>query len=242
MSIKQRFVDLTVEASKSSVRPSTMTFNHMMALDSSAMGRNKPWDTTCIFAQGFRLLHQVEPVRLRAKLDGRSRLFTVKFEHEDGIDWGGLFREAMSEMVDDLCSDRINLFVPCPNNASQKGGFMDTYIPNPEYADAPQAIVTCMYEFAGKLMGISLRNKLSLAFLFAPFVYKLLSGLTLEEVRPFFVVCVCVVRVCGACMCVCVSSMLLAPLVQPLAHAVTHSIRAVYRVPCAFSFFVVFSA
>lgn len=73
----------------------------------------------CLFAQAFRALRRCTPAQFRAPLDDKGRLFVVKFSGEEGVDWGGLYREAVLRMVEDLFSSRFSLFIPSPNGAHQ---------------------------------------------------------------------------------------------------------------------------
>ena len=40
---------------------------------------------------------------------------------EDGMDWGGVFRDAVNGMAEDLCSPRLDLMLLCPNGVLQDG-------------------------------------------------------------------------------------------------------------------------
>jgi hypothetical protein len=76
-------------------------------------------------------------------------------------------------MVEDLFSDHFNLLIPCPNAAHEADVNLDKYVPNPKHA-SPLAIQ--MFEFVGKIMGISLRNNLTLPFDFPSIIWKQLVG------------------------------------------------------------------
>ena len=114
-----------------------------------------------------------------------ERLFEVKFEGEEGLDWGGLYREGLYCCVEDLFSGRdINLFLLCPNGQNETVGSSNTnkFLPNPRHS-SPLAMQ--MFEFVGKLMGISIRTKALLPFEFAPLVWKMLARdeLTVEDLE-----------------------------------------------------------
>lgn len=49
----------------------------------------------CFFAQLFRQMQKVPVDVLRAPLDSRERLLSVKYKGEQGLDWGGLYRDAI---------------------------------------------------------------------------------------------------------------------------------------------------
>lgn len=84
----------------------------------------------CIFVQLWEGLHRVAPSRLRAKLDERERLFYVAFAREDGLDWGGLYRDALYRAVDDCFSNRLSLLVPVPNASNAGSMLWDRFIPS----------------------------------------------------------------------------------------------------------------
>ena len=69
----------------------------------------------CTFAQLFRQTRKFKVDVLRAKLDSRERLLAVKYKGEQGLDWGGIYRDMMERCIEDLFSDRIDLFIPSPN-------------------------------------------------------------------------------------------------------------------------------
>ena len=49
----------------------------------------------CIFAQMYREMKKINISMLRAPLDNKDRLLTIKFEGEIGLDWGGLYRDTI---------------------------------------------------------------------------------------------------------------------------------------------------
>ena len=52
-------------------------------------------DSECVFGQLYRAMKGVRKDVLRCKLDGKDRLIAVKMKGEQGLDWGGLYRETM---------------------------------------------------------------------------------------------------------------------------------------------------
>ncbi|GLE01131.1 hypothetical protein PINS_up009961 [Pythium insidiosum] len=81
-------------------------------------------------------------------------------------------------MVDDLFSAHFNLFVLCPNGQHDTGTNRGMYLPNPK-CTSPVAIQ--MYEFVGKLLGISLRTHGDFPFAFPSLVWKQLIGQALDR-------------------------------------------------------------
>lgn len=68
-----------------------------------------------LFVQVFKQLAHKPPALFRRRYDDRGTLFKVNFVDEPGIDAGGLFRDCMSSIVDDLFSPHLDLFLLCPN-------------------------------------------------------------------------------------------------------------------------------
>jgi hypothetical protein len=131
--------------------------------------------SNCIFAQMFRQIAH-KPVKMfRCKLDDKQRIMNVRFWGEEGLDWGGISRDAITRAVEDCFSNHIDLFVPCAGN--EKNGrerdSADKFVPNPKYARASPRIMA-MYEFVGRLMGHSMRHKQYFPFLLPTGVWNML--------------------------------------------------------------------
>lgn len=95
---------------------------------------------------------------------------------EEGLDWGGVFRDAITRVVEDVFSQRFTLCVMCPNGINQDGLNMDKFVPNPKHFSSSGASrVLPMFEFIGRLMGCSLRQKLCLPFDFPSLVRMYVS-------------------------------------------------------------------
>lgn len=83
----------------------------------------------------------------------------------------------MTRAVDDLFNGHLDLFIPC-RNATAVGGTRanaDRWVPNPKYAQ-PSPRIAALYDFVGCLMGLSLRQRLYLAFPLAGLVWRALCG------------------------------------------------------------------
>jgi len=65
------------------------------------------------------------------ELCNKERAFTVDFKDEGSVDAGGPYNETISAICEELMSDFLPLFIPCPNNKHNLGLFRDTYIINP---------------------------------------------------------------------------------------------------------------
>jgi len=156
----------------------TVTLDRSRALLSRDKGLTSPGESDCFFVQAFQQIFHKPSSMLRAPLDSKERLFNVKFRGEDGTDWGGVFREGMTVIVEDLFADglSLSLFLPCPNATHEHGLNMDKFVPNPRQRSS---LALEMFQFVGKLMGVSLRYGLNLPFEFPSFVWKQLLGETI---------------------------------------------------------------
>lgn len=175
LDLKSALVDAAIEAtnilgdSATSTNTARITLDRLQALESRDDREVEPSVSECFFAQAFRQLHAVDPSQFRRKIDSKGRLFSVKFRGEEGVDWGGVYREGANSMVDDLFSAHFSLFVLCPNGQHDTGTNRGMYLPNPK-CTSPVAIQ--MYEFVGKLLGISLRTRGDFPFAFPSLVWK----------------------------------------------------------------------
>ena len=85
--------------------------------------------------------------------------------------------------IEDLFSDRIDLFVPCPNSFNEEGLNNEKYVPNPKYKNSSEAME--MYGFVGNLIGISIRTKQQIALELPSAIWKYIVGatVTLDDVE-----------------------------------------------------------
>lgn len=162
-------IDATTVSGESNNTTARITLDRLQALESRDDREVEPSISECFFAQAFRQLNQVDPTVFRRKIDSKGRLFSVKFRGEEGVDWGGVYREGANSMVDDLFCAHFSLFVLCPNGQHDTGANRAMYLPNPKCV-SPVAIQ--MYEFVGKLLGISLRTHGDFPFAFPSLVWK----------------------------------------------------------------------
>ena len=126
-----------------------LNLDHQKKTLSSDCGNHDPGTSQCIFVQAFHQAHHHPASQLRLS-EPAGRVFSVSFVGEAGIDAGGVYREAMTEIVMDLHSAEFSLMILCPNGVHKINNNMDKYIPNPR-SSSPLAIQ--MLEFVGKLMG-----------------------------------------------------------------------------------------
>ena len=128
-----------------------ITINRPRALKARERG-NDPDGLKSNFGQVFQQLQFLRPQTLRCQQGARP--FRVKFSGEGGIDAGGLYRDAVSEVCSTLLSRDTPLFIPCPN-ASGFGDNSNTWLPNPK---CNTTLHLSMYAFVGKFMGMAIRG------------------------------------------------------------------------------------
>jgi E3 ubiquitin-protein ligase HERC2 len=131
------------------------------------------------------------------KLFNRSKSWHVKFKNEEGIDSGGLFRESLTLICNDLQSNRLPIFIPCPNaqladKAEGSGHNRNKWIPNPSCSHPRYQK---LYEFVGRLLGLALWTDNTLPLDLPSFVWKPLLGqeLCLEDLKD-------IDSYCGECL------------------------------------------
>eukprot|EP00466_Bigelowiella_natans_P014826 jgi/Bigna1/51607/estExt_Genewise1Plus.C_20019 len=106
------------------------------------------------------------------------RVWKTEFAGEGGIDAGGLYRELIFVMCQELQSPQLPLFILCPNGREQIGQNRHKWVPNPS---AVEPLHLSMYEFLGKLMGLAIRTTSLLSLDLPSIVWKPLIGAEIEE-------------------------------------------------------------
>ena len=81
--------------------------------------------------------------------------WNANFEGEGSIDQGGPYRDSISNIVDEIHSSFLPLFIQTPNNTHQHGFGRDQWTINPSSTSARQME---MYEFLGALIGMAFRS------------------------------------------------------------------------------------
>ena len=68
-----------------------------------------PSVSECLFTQLCQQLHGKPVAKLQHTLDSKGRLFQATFRGEEGMDWGGLYRETLARATSDLFAPYFNL-------------------------------------------------------------------------------------------------------------------------------------
>lgn len=169
--LKNQIIQLSIEQTRivGLSTDTSVTLDNAKSFESISNNEIEPSISQCIFMQYYKQLNEKPSKIYRHALDEKGRLLNIKYQNESGVDWGGLFRDSISQGVSDLFSDHLTLLIPCPNARNTTNINMDKYIPNPVYNSNNYL---GMYEFVGILMGISLRFEYSLPFDFPSIVWK----------------------------------------------------------------------
>ena len=85
-----------------------------------------------------------------------DRAFDMQFVGEGGIDAGGLFREALSDLSKEVQSTFLPLLIPSPNQKNNHGENREKFVVNPS-SDSKRH--EDMFKFFGMLVGYSFVNK-----------------------------------------------------------------------------------
>lgn len=175
MSNKMPLLEKALSATKASGGaglPAEIVLDNAKSLHSRDTKSVEPAESENCFVQAYRQLHAKDSALFRYIVQG-DRVFQINFLNESGIDAGGVFREGVTRIVEDLFSEYFNLLLLCPNGQQAVHSNMDKYLPNPKHTGA---LAMGMFEFLGKLMAMSLRAKLCLPFEFPSLVWKKIVG------------------------------------------------------------------
>lgn len=132
-----------------------------------------------VFAQAFRVMHQMPPADLRV----HGKLYKATLRGMGSHDDGGPYRQSFTQYTAELQAvPGVGLFLPCANRANQIHVNRDRWLPNPA---ATSAIQVQMFEFVGKLMGIAVRNQEFLDLRLPSLVWKQLVNQvpTIDDLR-----------------------------------------------------------
>jgi len=103
--------------------------------------------------------------------------FNVSFSNEAGIDAGGVFRDALSEVMAELQSSKLPLLVPCPNAVNKVGHTLDKWVPNS--ACSTQEHLK-LFEIVGRIMGMAIRLQEPLQLDLPPICWKPLVDMVVD--------------------------------------------------------------
>ena len=167
---------------RGAVRP-VISIDNVRAAIAAEAGAPDPASSACVLVQAFRGITRAmsnSPASVtalfRAPRDDRGRIFAVRNVAEDAIDYGGVFQSTATLMVEDAFSRRLDLLLPVPNAVDGD----PNYLPNPRHFRGRGGFAASLLCFLGKLMGLSLRNRMQLPFSWPRLVWKALVGEPLQ--------------------------------------------------------------
>jgi E3 ubiquitin-protein ligase HERC2 len=158
----------------------TLTLSRGLAMSLEARGGVDHDGTKSMFGQGCHLVAKWKPSTLRSS----GRCFVAVFKGESAEDAGGVYREALDNMVTELSGPHVPVLIQCPNGVSGIGEYRDTWVVSPAL-HTPVHYKMC--RFMGQIMGIALRTQLPIKLTLAPVVWKKLVGqeVSMRDLKQF---------------------------------------------------------
>ncbi|CAF1134425.1 unnamed protein product [Adineta steineri] len=139
-------------------------------------------NTKTMFYQAYVQLHPNAHILFRRQ---DERLWRAQYLAMHSTDAGGPYRDSITCLCADICSERLPLFILCPNGRMNDGLNRDRWIPNvfPPNNSIPNDIKK-QYRFVGQLLGMAIRKKFYLDLKFPTFLWKQLvkDEVTMEDI------------------------------------------------------------
>jgi len=127
-----------------------------------------------IFGQAAR-----QAVRWPSKvLRNQAPPFRVRYRDEPGQDSGGVYRDFLDTIADELMSPQLQVLIRSPNQTANIGEHRDAWLLNPALDVSPGSQGRRMLHFLGQIMGVCLRRGDVLPLCLSQVVWK---GLLCEE-------------------------------------------------------------
>lgn len=150
----------------------------MLYTDQGKIDHDGKWS---IFGQVYRenLEKNKEFTNFRIKgID--TKCWKMTFKGEGADDWGGPFRDTLVNIVKELETGVMPLFIKTPNNRNEIGNHRDCYILNPAVNSPTQLD---LFKFLGCIIAFSIISTSPTPLNLAPTFWKQLAGdqLTLED-------------------------------------------------------------
>lgn len=143
----------------------------MMFADSGKTDHN---GSQTVFGQIITTLDASQPNMENFRKKGREvKCFSITFMGEGGIDAGGLFRDCLTNISQELESNVLPLLIKTPNNKNEYGNNRECFILNSRSTSARHQK---MFKYFGALLGFSILSQQPMALNLAPIFWKQLSG------------------------------------------------------------------
>ena len=136
-----------------------------------------------MFHQAYQQLYARASTVFRFSDD---QLWRAQFVNMHSTDQGGPYRDSITRICSDICSDRLPLFILCPNGRTNVGSYRDCWIPNVFPPERPILVeYQNYYRFVGQLLGLAIRKKHYLNVQFPPLFWKRLlkEQITIDDIQ-----------------------------------------------------------
>lgn len=136
-----------------------------------------------IFAQAARQAARWPSKLLRSQ----APPFRVRYRDEPGQDSGGVYRDFLDTIADELMSPQLQVLIRTPNQSANLGEHRDAFLLNPALDVSPGSQGRRMLHFLGQMMGVCLRRGDVLPLCLSQVVWKRLLGeeLDVEDLAGF---------------------------------------------------------
>ena len=127
-----------------------------------------------IFGQVVREMESKDPKMNCFKMHSTDdQAWYVSFKGEGSDDYGGPFRDTLTNIAKEMESGVVPLFIKTPNNRNEHGTYRDCFILNGK-SKSPSHLL--MLRYLGGLLGFAILSKSPIPFNFAPIFWKQLIG------------------------------------------------------------------
>jgi len=135
---------LTASARQPGPRPVTgdqlnVKINRFLAMKLREKAQRDTRGVSC-FNQMFRQLYRANPAFIRSRADEQHRPWKVETIGEHADDYGGVYRDMIENMANELQSNTLDLFIPTPNTKHKVGNYQGCWLPNPALSTDKAAI------------------------------------------------------------------------------------------------------
>jgi len=160
-----------------------LQLDRTLALQCRDSGRCDAAGEVMIFSQATR-----QAARWPSKvLRSQAPPFRVRYRGEPGQDSGGVYRDFLDTVADELMSPQLPVLIPTPNTGADAGEHRDAFLLNPALDVSSGSQGRRMLHFLGQMMGVCLRRGDILPLRLSQVVWKALLGeeLGLEDLASF---------------------------------------------------------
>ncbi len=149
-SVKMDLWQHTITKSLVEANPITLKLNRHKAAEDSENPLLRAFNS--MFNQAYKQFQAMNPKEFCRK----GGAWKVTFVGEAADDYGGPFRESLTQMCSELQTDQMDLLIRVPNYEHGVGENREKYMPNPR-ANANRHIK--WYRFLGEILGVGLLSK-----------------------------------------------------------------------------------